>query len=110
MARPRKLEALTTSISARVRPEQEEWLRYVAEARFEHEFSRTLRWAIDQAQVLDLLLREPDPVEAMDRMLHPEKYEAPHPDAEVIEAERELEAWRREHAIKQAQRRAKEAK
>jgi hypothetical protein len=108
MARPRKLEALATSISARVRSEQEEWLRHVAEARFEGEFSRTLRWAIDQAQVLDWLLRDEDPVRSLDEMLHPEKYEPPHPEQEVIDAERELEAWRREQAIKRAQRKAKE--
>jgi hypothetical protein len=108
MARPRKVEALTTSISARVRPEQEEWLRYVADARFEGEFSRTLRWAIDQAQVLDVLLRDEDPVRALDEMLHPEKYDLPHPEAAVIEAERELEAWKREQAIKRAQRQARE--
>jgi hypothetical protein len=40
-------------------------------------------------------------------MLHPEKYELPHPEGEVLEAERELEAWKHEQAIKRAQRRAK---
>jgi hypothetical protein len=107
MARPRKLDALTTNISGRIRHEQEMWLREVAERRFEGELSRTLRWAIDQAEVFDVILRADDPVEAIDRMLNPGKYEPPHPEEEVIEAERELEAWRREQAIKQAQRRGK---
>ena len=104
MARPRKLETLTVNISARIRTEQEEWLRRAAEQRFEGELSRTLRWALDQAQVLDLLLHHDDPVQALDEMLHPEKYEPPHPEDEVHQAERELEAWRREQAIKRAQR------
>jgi hypothetical protein len=110
MARPRKLEALTINISGRIRNEQDDWLRHVAEERFDGELSRTLRWAIDQAQVLDLILRSDDPVEELDRMLHPEKYEPPHPDDEVVESERELEAWKREQAIKRAQRRAKGGK
>jgi hypothetical protein len=110
MARPRKLDTLTTNISARIRTEQEEWLRGVAEQRFEGELSRTLRWALDQAQVLDVLLHRDDPVQALDEMLHPEKYEPPHPEDEVLEAERELEAWKHEQAIKRAQRRTKEAK
>ena len=110
MGRPRKLDTLTTNISARIRTEQEEWLRRVAEQRFEGELSRTLRWALDQAQVLDLLLRQDDPVEALDEMLHPEKYQPPHPEEEVLEAERELEAWKHEQAIKRAQQRAKESR
>jgi len=110
MARPRKLDALTKNISGRIRTEQEEWLRRVADQRFEGELSRTLRWAIDQAQVLDILLRDEDPVQALDEMLHPEKYEPPHPEEEVEQAERELEAWRREQAIKRAQRKAKDSK
>lgn len=109
MPKPRKLEALTTNISARIRTEQSEWLRAVADQRFEGELSRTLRWALDQAQVLDVLLRSDDPVQALDEMLHPEKYERPHPEEEVLEAERELEAWKREQAIKRAQKRAKES-
>lgn len=110
MGRPRKLDALTTNISGRIRHEQDIWLRYVAERRFDGELSRTLRWAIDQAQVLDLILQDEDPVEALDRMLYPEKYDPPHPEDEVREAERELEAWKREQAIKRAQRRAKESR
>jgi hypothetical protein len=110
MARPRKLDALTKNISGRIRTEQEEWLRHVADQRFEGELSRTLRWAIDQAQVLDILLRNEDPVQALDEMLHPEKYEPPHPEEEVEQAERELEAWKREQAIKRAQRKAKDSK
>jgi len=100
MARPRKLDALTVNLSARIRNEQDEWLRRVADQRFEGELSRTLRWAVDQAQVLDWLLHQDDPVEAFDEMLHPE--EPPHPEEEVLRAERELEAWKREQAIKRA--------
>jgi hypothetical protein len=107
MARPRKLDALTTNVSGRIRPEQDLWLRYMAEQRFEGELSRTLRWAIDQAQVFDSILRESDPVAALDQMLNPPEW--PDPEEEVVEAERELEAWKREQAIKRAQRKAKES-
>lgn len=107
MGRPRKLDALTTNISGRIRAEQNDWLRHIAEQRFEGELSRTLRWAIDQAGVLDVILRSDDPVMALDEMLHPEKYEPPHPEDEVQEAERELEAWKREQAIKRSQRKTK---
>ena len=109
MGRPRKLDTLTTNISARIRTEQADWLRRIADQRFEGELSRSLRWAIDHAQVFDLLLRDEDPVQRMDEMLHPEKYEPPHPEEDVLEAERELEAWRREQAIKRAQRKARES-
>lgn len=108
MARPRKLDALTVNLSARVRTEQDVWLRHVAEQRFEGEVSRTVRWALDQAQVLDWLLRQDDPVQSMDEMLHPEKYEPPDREDEVQEAERELEAWKREQAITRARRKASE--
>jgi hypothetical protein len=104
MGRPRKLDALTTNISGRIRSEQDFWLRHIADQRFEGELSRTLRWAIDQAQVLDVILQDPDPVESLDRMLNPEKYDPPHPEEEVVQAERELEAWKREQAIKRAQK------
>jgi hypothetical protein len=110
MARPRKLDALTKNLSGRIRTDQEGWLRVVADQRFEGELSRTLRWAIDQAQVLDVLLHQDDPVQALDEMLYPEKYQAPHPEEEVVQAERELEAWKREQAIKRAQRKVKDSK
>jgi hypothetical protein len=106
MARPKKLDALTTNISGRIRPEQDYWLRWVADKRFDGELSRTLRWAIDQAQAFDLILRDPNPVGALDEMLHPREFQ--HPEEEVIEAERELEAWKNEQAIKRAQRKARE--
>jgi hypothetical protein len=54
--------------------------------------------------VLTYLLEADDPVGALDEMLHPEKYEPPHPEQEIAEAERELEQWRREQAVKRAQR------
>jgi hypothetical protein len=110
MSRPRKLESLTKNISGRIRSDQEYWLRDVAERRFEGELSRTLRWAIDQAQVLNVILQDDDPVIALDRMLNPDKYEPPHPEEEVVQAERELEAWKREQAIKRAQKKSKESK
>ena len=108
MGRPRKLDALTRTISGRIRIEQWEWLTYVAERRFEGETSRTLRWALDQAQVLDVLLHDDDPVQALDEMLHPEKYEMPDSEEEVTQAERELDAWKNEQAIKRAQRKAEQ--
>jgi hypothetical protein len=109
MGRPRKLDQLTRPLSARIRTAQDSWLRVEAEKRFDGELSRAVRWAIDQAQVLTMLLNEPDPVMAMDEMLHPEKYEPPHPEDEVAEAERELEAWKRDQAVKRAKRKASSA-
>lgn len=104
MGRPRKLETLTRTISGRVRVEQWWWLTQVAERRFDGETSRTLRWALDQAQVLDMILRSDDPARELDEMLHPEKYEPPHPEDEIADAEREFEAWKNEQAIKRAQK------
>lgn len=112
VARPKKLDALTRNVSGRITPEQDAWLRVTADLRFDGEFSRTLRWAIEQAQVLDWLLHEDDPVRAMDEMLHPEKYGPPTPAEEedmIREAEKEMEAWRREQAVKRAQRKLKES-
>ena len=73
MGRPRKLEQLTRPLSARIRTEQDVWLRFQADQRFEGELSRAVRWAIDQAEVLTALLNDSDPVQAMDEMfLKPE--------------------------------------
>ena len=106
MARPRKLETLTRMVSGRVRPGQEDWLRAQADSRFEGELSRTLRWALDYAEVFEGILSKEDPVEALDRMLHPEKYEEPsyheYMEEEIAEAEREFEQWKREQAVKRA--------
>lgn len=104
MGRPRKLDALTKTISGRIRVAQWGWLTFVAERRFEGETSRTLRWAIDQAMAFDQILRSPDPVQELDELLHPEKYELPHPEEQVLEAERALDVWKREQAIKRAQK------
>jgi len=109
MARPKKLDALTTNISARIRNDQNEWLRGRAIFDFDGELSQTLRWALDQAQLFGFIMRQDDPVQALDEVLHPEKYEPPHPEEEVIEAEREFETWKRSQALKRAQRRAQEA-
>lgn len=105
MGRPRKLETLTTTISGRIRPTQEMWLRFHAERRFDGELSRTLRWALDQAEAFTAILNEDDPVYALDRMLNPEKFDMPDPEEEIVEAERELAEWKREQAIKRAKRR-----
>src|SRR4051812_43331984 len=106
MGRPRKLETLTQVISGRIRNDQYVWLQFHAEKRFEGELSRTLRWALDEAQVFKWVMDRDDPVQALDEILHPEKYEIPEPDyeGEVAEAERELEQWKREQAVKRAQR------
>jgi hypothetical protein len=106
MGRPRKLEQLTQPLSGRVRNDQHLWLKMQADRRFDGEMSRTLRWALEQAQVLTWMLDEPDPVQAMDEMLHPEKYEIPHPEEMIAEAERELEEWKRQQAVKRVQRKA----
>jgi hypothetical protein len=106
MARPRKLQALTKNLSGRIRNDQDIWLRVVADQRFDGEISRTLRWALDQAQVFDQILGDSDPLYSLDRMLNPEKYELPHPEEEVVDAEREFEVWKNEQAIKRARRKA----
>ena len=100
MARPRKLETLTRTISGRIRPIQDVWLRYEAEQRFEGELSRALRWALDQAEVFTVIMRDSDPVRALDEMLNPPEPEDP--EEEIAEAEREFEQWKREQAIKRA--------
>jgi exoribonuclease R len=107
MGRPRKLETLTQPVTGRIRNEQADWLRRQADSRFDGELSRTLRWAIDQAEVFTFLLEADDPVAAFDEMLHPEKYEPPHPEEVVTQAERELEQWKREQAVKRVQRKAR---
>jgi hypothetical protein len=110
MGRPRKLDALTKSLSGRIRPEQWVWLNFVADRRFEGETSRTLRWALDQAMTFDQILQSQDPVMELDEMLNPEKYEGPDREEQIAEAEREYETWKREQAIKRAQRKTADAK
>jgi hypothetical protein len=107
MGRPRKLETLTRTITGRVRNDQWWWLNQQAERRFDGEQSRALRWALDQAQTFTWVLSESDPIQALDEILYPEKYELPPPEEQIAEAERELEEWKREQAIKRA--RAKKA-
>jgi len=109
MGRPRKLDTLTRTVSGRIRPEQELWLKFQAEKRFEGEMGRTLRWALDQADVFRWILSEPDPVEALDRMLHPGDYGPPDPEEQIAEAEREYEQWKREQAVKRASRRGRDS-
>jgi hypothetical protein len=100
MGRPRKLETLTRPITGRIRPEQEAWLKFQAEKRFEGEMGRTLRWALDQAEVFTWILNEDDPVGALDHMLNPPEH--PDPEEEIAEAEREYEQWKRDQAVKRA--------
>jgi hypothetical protein len=100
MGRPRKLDALTKVVSARVRPEQHRWLQLQAEERFEGDTSRALRWALDQADVFTWLLAQPDPLASFDAMLHPD--EPRDIEEEIAQAERELEQWKREQAVKRA--------
>jgi hypothetical protein len=107
MGRPRKLETLTRPITGRIRPEQERWLKLQAADRFEGEMGRTLRWALDQAEVLTWILAQDDPVVSLDHMLNPPEH--PDPEDEIVAAEREYEQWRRDQAVKRAQRRSKES-
>lgn len=107
MPRPKKLDALTTPLSARIRNDQHVWLRAQADHRFEGELSRALRWALDQAEVFAMIMDDPDPVARLDWMLNPP--DEIHPEEEVIAAEREYEAWKREQAIKRAQKKARES-
>jgi hypothetical protein len=104
MGRPRKLETLTRPITGRIRHGQEYWLQQQALARFDGEMGRTLRWAVDQAETFTWILGQDDPVEALDRMLNPDKYEAPDMEEVIAEAERELEQWKREQAVNRAKR------
>jgi hypothetical protein len=101
-----KLETLTKAISGRIRPDQEFWLKFQADKRFEGEMSRTLRWALDEAQAFRWILEQGDPVRELDEMLHPEKYEFPDREEEIAAAERELEEWKREQAVKRSRRKS----
>ncbi len=85
------------------------WLRFQADRRFDGELSRTLRWALDQAEDFTSILSADDPVAHLDRMLHPERYETPDSEEEIAEAERELAEWQREQAVKRARRKTAKA-
>ncbi len=106
MGRPRKLDVLTTTVSGRIRTEQAEWLRRQADRQFDGELSRTLRWALDQAEFLSWILSQAKPAQALDEALHPEMYGPQNPEVEVAEAERELEEWKHQQAIKRARKKA----
>lgn len=106
MGRPRKLDSLTRVITARIRDDQDGWLRWQAEQRFEGDMSKTLRWVIDHGQTFNSILLAKDPVAELDDMLNP--FEPPHPEDEIAEAEKELEQWKREQAVKRAQKKASE--
>jgi hypothetical protein len=100
MGRPRKKEQLV-GLSGRVRPEQERWLRWEADRRFEGELSRTLRWALEQAQAFSLIMMHDDPVIELDRTLNPDKYPVEAHDG-LSDEERAAERLRRERAIARA--------
>jgi hypothetical protein len=100
MGRPRKPEQLV-GLSGRIRPEQDRWLRWEAERRFEGELSRTLRWALEQAQAFSLIMMHDDPVFELDRALHPDKY-PPDDDNWPTDEQRAAERLRRERALAQA--------
>lgn len=89
-------------LTVRIRPEQESWLRWEAERRFDGELSRTLRWSLDQARVFSLLMMHDDPVTELDRTLNPEKYATEEFDDRPTGAELAAERVRRERAIARA--------
>jgi hypothetical protein len=101
MARPRKAQPLVP-LTGRIREEQERWLRWEADRRFEGELSRTLRWSLDQARVFSLLMMHDDPVLELDKTLNPEKYDDPPDPESPSEAELAAERLRRERAIARA--------
>lgn len=89
-------------LSGRISPVQDRWLRWEADRRFDGEVSRTLRWALDQARVFSLLMMHDDPVEALDRVVNPDKYDPPAAADFPSDAEREADRLRRELAIRRA--------
>ena len=101
MGRPRKQEQLV-ALSSRITPLQHRWLEWEAGLRFDGELSRTLRWALDQGRAFSLIMRNDDPVMALDRVLNPQKYPPEAYEEGPTEAEREAERLRREHAIARA--------
>ena len=100
MGRPRKDERLV-GLSGRIRPEQDRWLRWEADRRFDGELSRTLRWALEQAQAFSRIMMYDDPVLELDQRLNPDKY--PHEAEEwPSDEERAAERLRREQALARA--------
>ncbi len=89
-------------LSGRIWPVQDRWLRWEADRRFDGELSRTLRWALEQGQAFSLIMMHDDPVEALDRILNPEKYPPPDVDEWPSEEEQKAERLRRERAIARA--------
>jgi hypothetical protein len=81
---------------------QDSWLRWEAGRRFDGEVSRTLRWALDQARAFSMLMMNDDPVEALDRVVNPDKYDPPAAADFPSAAEREADRLRRELAIRRA--------
>jgi hypothetical protein len=100
MGKPRKLDRLTKVVTVRIRDEQYGWLHVIAERDFEGDMSKAVRWALDHGQTFSWLLNQENPVAELDEMLNP--FEAPDPEEEIAQAERELEAWKREQAVKRA--------
>jgi hypothetical protein len=71
MGRPRKLpaERLSRYVQARVTDDQWNWLEYKARDSFDGDVSKSLRWCIDQASILDGILTSGDPRQALDDLL-----------------------------------------
>jgi len=101
VGRPRKKEQLVGH-SVRIRPDQEAWLRWEADRRFDGELSRTLRWALDQARAFTVIMMYDDPVVQLDQTLNPEKYPVEDPGEWPTDEERAAERIRRERAIARA--------
>ena len=80
---------------------QQRWLEWEAQRRFDGELSRTLRWALEQGRAFGQLMAQDDPVEALDRVLNPEKY-PPEEIDDRSEAEIAAARMRRERAIARA--------
>ena len=89
-------------LSARIRPDQETWLRWEADRRFDGEVSRALRWTLDQGRAFSIIMMHEDPVMELDRTLNPEKYPPEEYEEWPSEAERAAERLRRERAIARA--------
>ena len=89
-------------LSSRITPRQQTWLEWQAGLRFDGELSRTLRWTLDQGMAFSLIMMHDDPVEALDKILNPEKYPEPEQADWPTAEEQAAERLRRERAIARA--------
>lgn len=102
MGRPRNPNSLGRPLSVRIRTEQDYWLRWLANEQFDGEMGRAVRYALDMAQSFHEVIHDEDPIGTLEMML------APDAEQSLADAERQYEAWRREQAIKRAQKKARE--